>query len=62
MRWSGASLSLAFCLDPSGEPTAGTGVFLDVDDPIEPGGTATFDIDLVGADCTRFVVGALGDS
>jgi hypothetical protein len=53
---------MAFCLDPSGVPTAGTGVFLDIDEPIEPGGTATFDIDLVGGDCPDFVVGALGDS
>jgi len=53
---------LAVCLDQSGLPIAGAGVFFDVDQPIEPGGTAPFDIDLGDADCSRFLVGALGDS
>lgn len=53
---------IAFCLGPDGAPTAGTGTFLDLDAPVAVGGSTSFDIDLLGADCEDYVVGALGSS
>jgi hypothetical protein len=48
------------CLGTDGVLTGGNGVYIDVDEPVEPGGTATFDLDLLGDECTDWVVGALG--
>jgi hypothetical protein len=53
---------VVFCLGAGGVPTAGTGSLLDLDAPIAAGGTAAFDVDLMGADCEDYVVGALGSS
>jgi hypothetical protein len=51
---------IGVCLGTDGAITGGNGLYVDVDEPVEPGGTATFDLDLLGDECTDWVVGAYG--
>lgn len=51
---------IGICLGTDGAITAGNGLYIDVDDPVAPGGGATFDLDPVSAACEDFVVAATG--